>query len=227
VVHRDLKPSNVLVIRDSVGSDHIKVLDFGVAKFLAGGCDDRANTRMGTLLGTPLYMPPEQVRGQPGMDPRSDIYSLGCVMFEMVTGFVPFSGSACEIMSAHVERKPPRPSQFRHSICPELDALIVSMLAKNPDDRPASMELVSTRLRRISKLPRAWAMGGSSLPRADRSAARGTCGHRAVPTLVRPRRAGEACTSAPYAPHAPCPVWMRWAALGAVLCGALVLAACL
>jgi serine/threonine protein kinase len=131
IIHRDLKPANILVTPDDV----VKVTDFGIVKVrgVKGG------TQMGFNPGTPEYMSPEQARGRE-LDQRSDIYSLGIVFYEMLTGRVPFdddgSGTSdYEIRRGHIELPVPPLSTFYPAIPPELEKLVLKALEKNPDDR--------------------------------------------------------------------------------------------
>ncbi|MDI1450367.1 serine/threonine-protein kinase [Polyangium sp. 6x1] len=136
ITHRDLKPENVFLAAERDGSHFPKLLDFGIAKLVD---DDVAHkTGSGVLLGTPLYMSPEQARGKK-VDPRSDIYSLGVMIHEMLTGSVPFNGdSAMDVVLQHDTEPPPAMA----SVCPDLptalDAPVLAMLEKRPRNRPAS-----------------------------------------------------------------------------------------
>jgi len=162
VVHRDLKPGNIMLVAhgdDEPDRDFVKVLDFGLAKpfFDAGGASDPDLTRAGTFLGSPRYVAPEQIEGKK-VDPRADIYSLGCVLYRMLTGRVPFDGEApLEVMLKHLQE--PVPPMEKDGVPPALERLVVECLAKNPDERPASMEDLIARL----KLHAAQ-LGGESLP---------------------------------------------------------------
>ncbi|ACY17590.1 serine/threonine-protein kinase [Haliangium ochraceum] len=148
IVHRDLKPANLFVVRDPqvVGGERIKILDFGIAKVSLAVAESEIEnqaevethnlTRDGSVMGTPTYMAPEQCRGQLDLDARADLYSLGCILFEMLCGRPPFTGSSSiDLMSGHLRDAPPRPSSIEPAIGPELDALILSLLAKDPKDR--------------------------------------------------------------------------------------------
>jgi serine/threonine-protein kinase len=130
VIHRDLKPSNVLVGERGA----VKIIDFGLATTVAGD----GLTATGAILGTPLYMAPEQVRGKP-VDARTDIYSLGALAYHLVCGRPPFAGdNAIAIGFAHLSEAPTAPIILRKD-CPEkLSAAIVAALAKDPSERPAS-----------------------------------------------------------------------------------------
>jgi serine/threonine protein kinase len=148
IVHRDLKPDNTFlsIVPSQRDELTIKVLDFGIAKLLSGG--DRTEgggtpTRTGSLIGTPLYMSPEQCRGIPTIDHRADIYSLGCMVFEMVVGQPPFISEAPgDILMAHIIQNAPRLSSFQADVPPEIDALVGRMLEKDPAARPQSMSEV-------------------------------------------------------------------------------------
>lgn len=130
VVHRDLKPSNLMVTADS----RIKLTDFGIAKDLDATV---ALTRTGRTLGTAAYMAPEQIRGTPGISHKTDLYALGCLLFQMLTGKPPFEGrSAVVLMHAHISEEPPRPSSKNPEVPKALDDLVVELMAKEPPDRP-------------------------------------------------------------------------------------------
>jgi serine/threonine-protein kinase len=151
IVHRDLKPDNTFlsVFPNQRDELTVKVLDFGIAKLLSGG--DRTGgggtpTRTGSLIGTPLYMSPEQCRGIATIDHRADIYSLGCMVFEMVVGQPPFVSEAPgDILMAHIIQNAPSLLSFQPDVPAEIDALVAQMLAKDPAVRPQSMaEVVTT-----------------------------------------------------------------------------------
>jgi tRNA A-37 threonylcarbamoyl transferase component Bud32 len=138
VVHRDLKPANVFVVTDPqvIGGERVKILDFGIAKVSSVEAVDEQKTRAGAIMGTPTYMAPEQCRGAVHVDARTDLYAVGCILFEMLCGRPPFVGaSSMDIMSAHLRDQPPVPSSIEQSIGTEIDALILSLLAKDPDAR--------------------------------------------------------------------------------------------
>jgi eukaryotic-like serine/threonine-protein kinase len=143
IVHRDMKPENIMVeARD--GEDYVKVLDFGIAKIKSGdgGKDAPALTAIGQTVGTLEFMSPEQLRGKP-LDGRSDIYALGMVAYEMLTGELPFkSKSTTEIIQFHLQTPPPPPSSFKPAaeIPPAVDELVQKMCAKSRDDRHANTD---------------------------------------------------------------------------------------
>ena len=135
VVHCDVKPDNVLVLRDRVdGELRVKVLDFGVSRLI-----DEPKSDAPSIAGTPWCMAPEQWRGAP--ETASDVYALGCLLFDLVTGDGPFSGALPELMFAHQEMRPARPSWLRPGVPAALDRLILRALAKDPADRPTMMQL--------------------------------------------------------------------------------------
>jgi serine/threonine-protein kinase len=150
IVHRDLKPDNLYVIADphDTERERIKVLDFGIAKLQQGPSSDSVKTRTGTLMGTPIYMSPEQCRGTRAVDHRSDMYSLGVILFEMLVGHPPFvSEGFGELVNMHLNVAPPSPRAFRRDIPEALDALVLKMLAKSPDDRFADMAELQAALK--------------------------------------------------------------------------------
>jgi serine/threonine protein kinase len=129
VIHRDLKPANVLY---DEANREVLIADFGLAR-LADQATDASN---GVPKGTPAYMAPEQARGQADkVGPLSDVYSLGVMLYELLTGKVPFTGSVWEVMRDHCETTPPAPSQVRPGVDPELDAVVAKAMAKHPADR--------------------------------------------------------------------------------------------
>ncbi len=147
IIHRDIKPHNVLVSADERGKSQdsrLKVTDFGIARHGASQM-----TEAGSIMGTAQYLSPEQARGAP-VTAASDLYSAGIVLYEMLTGKVPFSGeSAIEIAMKHVNELPKPPSQLRSEISPELDQIVLRALAKEPEDRYQSAEDFIEDLERV------------------------------------------------------------------------------
>ncbi|MFJ9597985.1 PQQ-binding-like beta-propeller repeat protein, partial [Streptomyces virginiae] len=136
IVHRDLKPANLMLT--PAGS--VKILDFGIARYIS------TLTLASRVIGTVAYMPPERLLGKGG-DARGDLYSLGCVLYELLTGRTPFGDiDTPALMYAHVNTLPAPPSSHRPSLSPHLDALLAELLAKEPGDRPASAADVRDRL---------------------------------------------------------------------------------
>jgi len=136
IVHRDLKPDNIMVVHPRPHQPKVKVLDFGIAQGVFG--DGQAAEEAGLLFGTAEYMPPEQARGE-HVDSRADIYSAGAMLFELLTGRVPFPGNSVHEVLAHVMTSvPPSPAELVRGLPAEIDALVRSALAKDPRRRPGS-----------------------------------------------------------------------------------------
>src|SRR5262249_21629633 len=163
IVHRDLKPENIFIVRDgdALGGERPKLLDFGIAK-LSADEPGRTRTRTGVLIGTPIYMSPEQCRGKGTLDHRSDIYSLGCVLYHLITGRVPFDFEGVgEIIAAHLHEVARPPSELSPGLPAGVDELVLRCLARAPEDRFQSMQELQAAcdalLARIS-------MSGSAAP---------------------------------------------------------------
>lgn len=156
IIHRDLKPGNIFLCTDPEmeGGERAKILDFGVAKLTDTEQDSHFKTRTGSMLGTPVYMSPEQCRGAGAVDHRSDIYALGCVLFRMVCGRPPFHAEGLgEIIACHLREPPPSLRSIEPSVSPQLDALVQRTLAKSPDNRFASMAELADVLRALRRAP--------------------------------------------------------------------------
>ena len=142
IVHRDIKPHNVVV----GGEGRLKVTDFGIARSGASQM-----TEVGSIIGTAQYLSPEQARGAP-VDQRSDLYSLGIVLYEMLTGHVPFTGETpLEIAMKHLSSVPKPPSELRPEVPHDLDMVVLRALAKDPDERYQSAEEMSADLGRVAR----------------------------------------------------------------------------
>jgi serine/threonine protein kinase len=158
VIHRDLKPENVLILRRDGQRDYVKVLDFGIAK--SGNDNDlkesqggqRRLTHPGMTMGTPEYMAPEQASGKPA-DPRSDVYAVGGLLYEMLSGNPPYEGSNfMEILHKKANTMPAPLSTVRNDVPAQLEALIMRSMAKDPAERPPSMEALERDLQNIAML---------------------------------------------------------------------------
>jgi eukaryotic-like serine/threonine-protein kinase len=149
VVHRDIKPENILL-----HEGHALVADFGIGKAMAaasaetsGGATQRSLTQVGVVVGTPAYMSPEQASGD-AVDGRSDLFSLGCVLYEMLTGDVPYTGAtAAAVIAKRFFYTPPEPSTLNANVSPALNGVVAQLLARAPDDRPSSGARVIEALR--------------------------------------------------------------------------------
>ena len=141
LVHRDIKPENIFIEQTSKGGDRVVVVDFGLA-FIEGSEDRGRMTREGLITGTPHYMAPEQISGAQ-VGTRADVYSLGCVLYEMLTSTAPFGGNAQKMLYAHLFSPPRPPREVRRDpdLPIELDELTMRMLSKLPEERP-DMETV-------------------------------------------------------------------------------------
>ena len=180
VVHRDIKPSNLMI----TPKGQVKLTDFGIAKDL----DATGLTATGRTLGTAAYMAPEQIRGTPAVSHKTDLYALGVVLYQMLTGRTPFEGAtAVVLMHCHLNEPAPRPSAKTAEIPKALDELVVKLMAKAPSDRPWDAEAVGfalTELRDKAKkaetVPMVWptvdANGNTAAPGtpAPRAATQGT-----------------------------------------------------
>jgi serine/threonine protein kinase/formylglycine-generating enzyme required for sulfatase activity len=179
IVHRDLKPSNIII---DTRNEPV-IMDFGLARRVRSN-DNIKLTQDGMLIGTPAYMSPEQVDGEPGkVGPATDQYSLGVILYELLTGTLPFRGSITGVLGQILTKEVPPPSQFRPDLDPRIEAVCLRMLAKNPAERFGSLEAVAEELATILRAPR-------TKPRGDDPARSGTHAsqsehHAAV------RRAGE------------------------------------
>lgn len=153
LVHRDIKPSNIFI----GPSDHVTLMDFGIVKALASTAQ---LTRRGAMIGTPEYMSPEQAEGRP-LDHRSDIYSLGVVVYQLLTGQVPFTArTPSATLLAHVSQPPVPPSQLNPMISPEVEAVVLCAMAKRPEERFATVGQMAQALAQAAAGPPA----AASLP---------------------------------------------------------------
>jgi putative nucleotidyltransferase with HDIG domain len=140
MVHRDLKPANIFLRNHPDYPDFVKVLDFGIAKLVAGDRNVQHHTEIGMLIGTPAYMSPEQCLGDLHLDHHSDIYSLGVVLYQIVTGRLPFTAeTAGRLIVCHVQEEPVPAHQISSSVSPAMSAVIAKAMAKKPEQRFTSM----------------------------------------------------------------------------------------
>ncbi|MCC6993378.1 MAG: serine/threonine protein kinase [Deltaproteobacteria bacterium] len=203
IVHRDLKPDNLFLEPDP---DHpsgvrLKVLDFGIAK-LASEAGPGIKTRTQSVMGTPIYMSPEQCKGAGTVDARADIYSLGCVLFELATGRPPFQAEgAGELITMHLRDAPPALGTLAPALPARLAALIMRMLEKAPEARPQRMDEVKAELDAIATSPGLTAPPPVAGPTAPTIAAVGPTATPAPPG-ARPTTLGHSAGQLATAPAA-------------------------
>src|SRR6266516_1379066 len=173
IVHRDVKPHNVVVDADG----RLKVTDFGIARSGASQM-----TEVGSIIGTAQYLSPEQARGSP-VDQRSDVYSVGIVLYEMLTGTVPFTGDTpLEIAMKHLSEVPVPPSELRDDVPADLDLVVLRALAKDPEDRYQTAEEMNADLARIQR-----GLSVSSETTDAATAVLAGAGISGAPTIIAPR----------------------------------------
>ncbi|MEV7025066.1 protein kinase [Kitasatospora sp. NPDC093558] len=189
LVHRDIKPGNVMFDRKG----NVKVMDFGIARALESGVTSMTQT--GMVVGTPQYLSPEQALGKP-VDARSDLYSVGVMLFEMLTGQLVFDGdSAFSIAYKHVQEEPPAPSTMNPSVPPAVDAFVAQALRKDPAHRFASAEAMRDEAERLIAALKGG--GGHSL-------------QASTPLVINEGpRSVHAAPPNPQAPHTPHPQYLQ------------------
>jgi formylglycine-generating enzyme required for sulfatase activity len=149
MVHRDIKPGNLWLERMPEGATRVKILDFGLAR---AQNDDVQITEYGTIVGTPAFMAPEQARADREVDARADLFSLGCVLYVLCSGEIPFKAeTTVGTLMALAMNQPVAPDQRNDSVPPELSALVMQLLEKDPSDRPQSARKVIDRIRQIEQ----------------------------------------------------------------------------
>src|SRR5262249_22810563 len=150
-----LKPDNVYLVERLGRSNFVKILDFGLAKLTQGGGAMSHKTRAGSVLGTPHYMAPEQCEGKPDIDHRVDVYALGCILYQMLCGRVPFPGEGFgEVLVKHRREPPVVPSRLNPQVPRAVEAIILHALAKSKEFRFQSMAEMGKALRDPDKWAR-------------------------------------------------------------------------
>ncbi|WP_377270398.1 protein kinase [Peterkaempfera sp. SMS 1(5)a] len=203
LVHRDIKPGNVMVTPKGV----VKVMDFGIARALQSGVTSMTQT--GMVVGTPQYLSPEQALGK-SVDARADLYSVGCLLFELLTGRLPFDGdTAFSIAYKHVQEQPPAPSTINRAVTPAVDALVARALRKDPAHRFPTAEAMREEVRRAASGEQGGATplvigGGPSAAHGQ-----GSGGGSPISSAIFPQVTGELRTPSPEQvrqPYQPGPV---------------------
>jgi serine/threonine-protein kinase len=202
IVHRDLKPDNIFIVGDPAvtGGERPKILDFGIAK-LSGDSPDMHETRTGTLIGTPVYMSPEQCRGAGEVDHRSDIYSIACVMFRLLAGRAPFEGEGSgDVIAAHLREPAPFAAAFVPDLPDMIDLILQRCLQKDPAQRFQSMTELAQALGQAETM-----LHHSSQPTIAFDGANLTPAMMSTPTPISPSTITHASGQ-----HAPPPYRARW-----------------
>jgi eukaryotic-like serine/threonine-protein kinase len=206
IVHRDLKPSNLFVTRKADGSPAVKLLDFGISKLTLTGDEsglDPALTQTMTIMGSPSYMSPEQLKSTKEVDHRGDVWSLGAVLYEAITGKPAFRGESLPQVCAMIASEdPPLPSTRREGIPLDLERTLLRCLEKSPDRRATLVELARTLAKFVpdrakASLERieATAGGGEPRPRAPTQAERSRADHLPILALATSERGGRTMSS--------------------------------
>ncbi|MGW0534567.1 protein kinase domain-containing protein [Streptomyces sp. NPDC003032] len=201
LVHRDIKPGNVMMTKRNV----VKVMDFGIARAMQSGVTSMTQT--GMVVGTPQYLSPEQALGR-GVDARSDLYSVGIMLFQLVTGRLPFEAdSPLAIAYAHVQEEPVAPSSINRSLPPAVDAIVARALKKNPNERFPTAESMRDECLRVAQSFQAAAP--SIVPGAPTASGAGV-GSAVFPPVDSslPQQSGSVQTPyqpGPYGPSTPAP----------------------
>jgi eukaryotic-like serine/threonine-protein kinase len=211
LVHRDIKPGNVMITKRGV----VKVMDFGIARAMQSGVTSMTQT--GMVVGTPQYLSPEQALGR-GVDERSDLYSVGCMLFELLTGRLPFEADSPLAMAyQHVQEIPPPPSAYNRALSPAVDALVARALRKNPAERFPTADAMHDEADRVlaatarTTMPLISAATATAGPGTGTGTGTGTGGGtgrgEGVAAAVFPAAGGQLRTPPPQlrTPYAPAP----------------------
>jgi serine/threonine protein kinase len=223
IVHRDLKPDNIFLAYQQGEPPVVKIIDFGISKFTQGELD-KWRTKTGSVMGTPAYMSPEQARASAGLDHRTDLYSMGTILFEMLTGALPFAGTNfAEYLSAMLVDEPRAPQSVYADFPVEAEPVLRKALAKNPDQR---FQNATEMLDELKALPGYDAQQERLALLASTIEIRGFAAGDLGQALSRPGRlAGDKSTPSQLADESTAatgPRLWRWGVLGAVVLAVLV-----
>lgn len=214
IVHRDLKPDNVMLVPDeeAPSGERVKLLDFGIARFIAEAEQATAQTSPGTVIGTAAYMSPEQCAGSDQIDGASDVYSLGVMLYELLGGRLPFRGDGASMMRQHLFQEPPPLRELAPSSPVELWRLVHRMLAKEPSRRP-TIDRVAEELRPVERAADG-ATEPAPAPSFSETEDKATANPGASLSSVTTRELPTGTTAAPSPPR---PRRRHWAAMAAVI----------
>ncbi len=228
IVHRDLKPANILVTDRSRTPDLVKVLDFGIAKILVAtdAADQSMMTADGTIFGTPHYIAPEQASGSE-VDTRADLYSLGCILFRLTTGVLPFEGTqSMQVVLKHLREEPPKPRSLNPELPQAMEDLILACLQKSRNKRPDDADTIIAALDRIeaeARRPKTERLTPVAVGKSAPAAAAPAATTGAIPTA--PTATGKLMPVRTTSPWASRAVWMGACLAALVGAGVGVLAA--
>ncbi len=170
IIHRDLKPGNIIIINPNQPNELAKVIDFSIAKSISNEDGEIDLTGSDIIIGTPEYLSPEQAQGHK-IDTRTDIYSLGIIMYQMVTGELPYKAStAASWVLSHIHRKPIPIKKFKEGISPEVEQAIMCALEKEPDKRPQTASEFITAIENAAAAHPAQAASAPGLARIEKAA---------------------------------------------------------
>ncbi|QIK73916.1 Stk1 family PASTA domain-containing Ser/Thr kinase [Propioniciclava coleopterorum] len=216
IVHRDIKPANVMLTTTGI----VKVMDFGIARAVSD--TSSTMTQTAAVIGTAQYLSPEQARGE-SVDARSDIYSAGCLLYELLVGRPPFQGdSPVSVAYQHVREQPVPPSQLDPEVTPAMDAVVLKALAKNPDDRYLTAEEMRDDVARILEgrpVTATIPLAGAALVAGEATELMPATAPTVAPTVVSPSEAPVEPEPVPEKPRSRARLWWTLAVVALLLVG--------